>query len=103
MGGLGVIGTQLDVTDVGAVDAWARKVGAADMLICCSGMDVPRPFLEISTSDWDRCLDVNIKGVANCNRSFLPGMVKRGKGVIVNFSSGSGRSTGSLKSCYSAS
>jgi NAD(P)-dependent dehydrogenase (short-subunit alcohol dehydrogenase family) len=38
-------------------------------------------------------MDVNVKGVANVIRHFVPAMIRRGRGVIVNFSSGWGRST----------
>jgi len=44
--------------------------------------------MAIGGPDFSRVIDVNIKGVANVIRHFLPGMIKRGCGVIVNFSSG---------------
>jgi NAD(P)-dependent dehydrogenase (short-subunit alcohol dehydrogenase family) len=47
----------------------------------------------VPATEFDQVVDVNIKGVANVLRHFLPAMVARGRGVIVNFSSGWGRST----------
>jgi NADP-dependent 3-hydroxy acid dehydrogenase YdfG len=47
---------------------------------------------QIGGPEFSRVIDVNIKGVANVIRHFVPAMIKRGRGVIVNFSSGWGRS-----------
>ncbi len=47
-------------------------------------------------------IDVNLKGVANVIRHFVPAMIKRGSGVIVNFSSGWGRSTDAEVAPYCA-
>ncbi|HYF36899.1 MAG TPA: SDR family oxidoreductase [Prosthecobacter sp.] len=51
------------------------------------------PLWEVAAADFDRVIDVNIKGPANVMRHVLPAMMRRGSGVIVNFSSGWGRST----------
>lgn len=56
-------------------------------------MNHPAPLWEIPSDEFDRLIDVNIKGVANVIRHFVPAMVERSKGIIVNFSSGWGRST----------
>jgi NAD(P)-dependent dehydrogenase (short-subunit alcohol dehydrogenase family) len=48
---------------------------------------------EVPADEFDRVVDVNVKGVANVLRHFVPAMVARASGVIVNFSSGWGRST----------
>ena len=44
-------------------------------------------------SEFDAVIDINIKGVANVSRHFVPAMIERNQGVIVNLSSGWGRST----------
>jgi len=54
-------------------------------------------------AEFDAVINVNIKGVANVLRSFLPAMVARRRGVIVNFSSGWGRSTSPEVAAYCAS
>ncbi len=58
---------------------------------------------EISAREFSQVMDVNIKGIANVIRHFVPGMVKRKRGVIVNFSSGWGRSTDAEVAPYCAS
>ncbi len=57
----------------------------------------------ISAPEFSFVIDVNVKGVANVIRHFVPAMIKRRKGVIVNFSSGWGRSTDAEVAPYCAS
>jgi NAD(P)-dependent dehydrogenase (short-subunit alcohol dehydrogenase family) len=57
---------------------------------------------QVSAADFDAVIDVNIKGVANVIRHFVPAMVQRDQGVIVNFSSGWGRSTDAEVAPYCA-
>jgi len=58
---------------------------------------------QIPEQEFAQVLDVNVKGVANVIRHFVPAMIKRGSGVIVNFSSGWGRSTDAEVAPYCAS
>ncbi|MBN3944954.1 MAG: SDR family NAD(P)-dependent oxidoreductase, partial [Nostoc sp. NMS7] len=53
----------------------------------------PEPLWEIPSEEFSDLIDINIKGVANIIRHFVPAMVKNKRGIIVNFSSGWGRST----------
>lgn len=90
--------TPLDVTDAEGVEKWASRIidvaGAPDLLINNAALMNPvKPLWEISTGEFDQVIDVNIKGVANAIRAFVPAMVKQRSGVIVNLSSGWGRST----------
>jgi NAD(P)-dependent dehydrogenase (short-subunit alcohol dehydrogenase family) len=55
-------------------------------------MNKPAPLWKIPRDEFSRLVDVNIKGVFHVIRHFLPAMVKRRRGVVVNFSSGWGRS-----------
>jgi NAD(P)-dependent dehydrogenase (short-subunit alcohol dehydrogenase family) len=55
-------------------------------------MNPPAATWEVPRTDFDALVDVNIKGVANVLRAFMPAMVERKRGVIVNLSSGWGRS-----------
>jgi NAD(P)-dependent dehydrogenase (short-subunit alcohol dehydrogenase family) len=98
----------LDVADEAAVAAWAarvvRDVGVPDLLINNAAvMIAPAPLWEVPARDFDRLIDVNIKGVANVIRHVVPAMVARGSGVIVNLSSGWGRSTAPGVAPYCAS
>src|SRR5262249_47620774 len=61
------------------------------------------PLWDVPADEFDRLIDVNIKGVANVIRAFVPAMIARGSGVIVNFSSGWGRSTSPEVAPYCAS
>jgi NAD(P)-dependent dehydrogenase (short-subunit alcohol dehydrogenase family) len=56
----------------------------------------------VPAKEFDRVIDVNIKGVASVIRHFAPAMINRKSGVIVNFSSGWGRSTAAEVSPYCA-
>src|SRR5205823_14154043 len=59
-------------------------------------------FWKVPVEEFDRLVDVNIKGVANVLRHFVPAMVARRRGVIVNFSSGWGRSVSPEEAPYCA-
>ena len=98
----------LDVSDDQAVAAWAGeclKEGAApDLLLNNAAIINPNaPLWEIPADDFSRLIDINIKGVANVVRHFVPAMVARQKGVIVNFSSGWGRSVSAEVAPYCGS
>jgi len=98
----------VDVTDASAVTNWANdvlaKLGPPDLLINNAAIMNPLgPLWTISAADFDQLIDVNIKGVANCIRAFVPAMVARKSGVIVNLSSGWGRSTSPEVAPYCAS
>ena len=88
--------TVADVTDEESVKAWSEEVlnnyPAPDMLINNAGfIHGPAPLWEIDSKTFNRTIDVNIKGVANVIRHFVPAMVKENHGVIINISSGLGR------------
>lgn len=86
----------VDVTDFESVDSWASKItakaGAPDILINNAAiMNDPHPLWQIRPEDFSNLIDVNVKGVFNVVRAFVPEMIKRRKGKIINFSSGWGR------------
>jgi len=98
----------VDVTDAAAVQTWAgdvlQKLGPPDLLINNAAvMNRPAPLWAVAADDFDRLIDVNVKGVANAIRAFVPAMVARKSGVIVNLSSGWGRSTSPEVAPYCAS
>ena len=87
----------VDVADDNAVAAWAdvslEEFGAPDLLLNNAAVINKSKFLwELTALEFDEVVDINIKGVANVIRHFLPAMTKASEGVIVNFSSGWGRS-----------
>jgi NAD(P)-dependent dehydrogenase (short-subunit alcohol dehydrogenase family) len=77
----------LDVTDGAAVERVAREAGAIDVLFNCAGIVHHGSILECSEQDWDRSFDINIKSMYRVARAFLPGMLERGKGSIINMAS----------------
>ena len=78
----------LDVRDTGAVNALARKTGAVDVLFNCAGFVHHGTVLTTSEDDWDFSFDVNVKAMHRTIAAFLPGMLARGGGSIVNVASG---------------
>lgn len=99
--------TLLDVTDDAAVKAWAEKTvedfAAPDLLLNNAAVINRNARLwQVLAEDFSRVIDVNIKGVTNVIRHFAPAMVARRSGVIVNFSSGWGRSTDAEVAPYCA-
>lgn len=87
----------VDVTSDEQVQEWVarlhKKCGAPDFVINNAAItNANAPLWKISSKEFDEVIDVNIKGVANVIRHFLPNMIKKHRGVIVNLSSGWGRS-----------
>lgn len=98
----------VDVADEVQVRAWARHLleiaDPPDLLINNAALvNHLAPLWEISGPEFSQLIDVNIKGVANVIRHFVPAMVAQNRGVIVNFSSGWGRSTSPEVAPYCAS
>jgi NAD(P)-dependent dehydrogenase (short-subunit alcohol dehydrogenase family) len=98
----------VDVADAQAVDAWARRIlasGPAPDLLLNNAAVVNRqaPLWEQSAEELDALLAVNVSGTVNVLRAFLPAMIARGSGVVLNVSSGWGRSSAPLVAPYCAS
>ena len=88
-GMLGLMGDlrQLDVRSTQAVEALAREVGAIDILFNCAGFVHHGGALDCSDADWDFSFDLNVKSMHRTVRAFLPGMLEKGGGSIVNVAS----------------
>lgn len=78
---------QLDVLDAAAISALAREVGAIDVLFNCAGYVHAGNILEASDEDWDFAFNLNAKAMFHTIRAFLPGMLEKGGGSIINMSS----------------
>ena len=85
---------QLDVTDrAGVADAvaWTKQeLGPVDVLVNNAAVCSDIPLLELTEQDWDRDVDVTLKGSFFCAQAVLPDMVARGSGSIVNLGSVNG-------------
>lgn len=100
--------TAVDVAREDEVRAWAEgflaRLGAPDLLVNNAGvMNRNARLWDVPAEEFDRIIDVNIKGVANVIRHVVPAMIARRSGVIVNLSSGWGRSTAPEFAPYCAS
>ena len=87
-----------DVTDFAAISALGEDIGPVDILVNNAGNFgadpsklTGRPFWEQEPDEWRAWVDVNFYGVLNCSRIFLPGMVSRGAGSLINVISDAGR------------
>ena len=84
----------LDVTQVDSiqamVDATLARFGQIDLLVNNAGVNVRRRAVEVSEEDWDRVLDVNLRGVFFCAQRVGRHMVSRRRGKIVNVASQNG-------------
>lgn len=98
----------VDVASDDEVKSWASLLlnthGPPDLLLNNAGIiNQNAPLWEISAREFGAVMDVNVKGTANVIRHFVPEMIRRKKGTIVNFSSGWGRSTDAEVAPYCAS
>ena len=88
----------VDISNYKEVSSWAQdiinKYGPPDYLINNAGVINKNNYLwNISPDEFSSVIDINIKGVYNTIKEFVPGMIAKGKGTVVNLSSGWGRST----------
>jgi 2-keto-3-deoxy-L-fuconate dehydrogenase len=79
---------KLDVRSTEAVAALAREIGAVDILFNCAGFVHHGSVIDCSDADWDFSFDLNVKSMHRTIRAFLPGMLEKGAGSIVNIASG---------------
>jgi len=81
----------LEVLDGAASSALARQIerdaGAVDILVNNAGVTQVMPFALIEEDDWDRVMDVNVKGTFLVTKAFARGMIRRKRGAIVNIGS----------------
>lgn len=83
----GVMSRRLDVRDDAAVRQLADEVGTIDILFNCAGVVHGGTILECTEEDWDFAFDLNAKAMYRTIRAFLPGMLARGEGAIINMAS----------------
>jgi NAD(P)-dependent dehydrogenase (short-subunit alcohol dehydrogenase family) len=99
--------SMVNVADDAQVAAWATQVlstGQVPDLLLNNAALINRnaPLWEVPAAEFSQVIDVNLKGTANVIRHFVPAMIARGSGVIVNFSSGWGRSADAEVAPYCA-
>ena len=95
---------QLDVTDEPAISRIAQEVGDVDVVFNCAGIVHNGSILDASQKDWDQAMSVNVRSMFLVTRAFLPGMLKKQKGSIINMASVASSIKGLPNRCvYSAS
>src|SRR3954471_23102470 len=87
----------------GMVERIARELGPIDILVNNAGIAIVRGVDQLSESDFDRTLLVNLKSAFLCTQAVLPGMRIRKWGRIVNITSGAARGAGAIGPHYNAS
>jgi 2-keto-3-deoxy-L-fuconate dehydrogenase len=83
----GIAIRRLDVTDKAAIEACAAEVGAVDVLFNCAGYVAGGTILECDDKAWDFSNDINVRAMFWMTRAFLPAMIAKGGGSVVNMSS----------------
>ena len=78
----------LDVRDSKAVAAMGEEVGPVDILFNCAGFVHHGTVISTTDEEWDFSFDLNVKSMHRTIKAFLPAMLKKGKGAIINISSG---------------
>lgn len=80
-----------DVTDREAVARLHHEAGEIDVLINNAGGAVTAPFLKMSEQTWDDQFRLNLKSAWYCIQEFMPGMIQRKRGHIINIASTAGK------------
>lgn len=95
---------QVDVSDRAAVDRVRGDIGPVDVLVNSAGVVGPNlPLLRTPPEEWGHTFRVNVDGVLHTCQAFVPGMVERGWGRVVNIASMAGKDGNPNLSAYSAS
>lgn len=85
------IAVKCDVTNKAQVEELVKKTikefGKVDILVNNAGIALPKPFLEMTEEEWDRTLDINLKGCFLCAQAAAKEMAKQKSGSIINISS----------------
>jgi len=83
----GIRTRQLDATDEQAIARVAAEVGNVDVIFNCAGFVHHGTILDCTPKDWDFSFNINVRSMYLVTRAFLPGMLKKGKGSIINMAS----------------
>jgi 2-keto-3-deoxy-L-fuconate dehydrogenase len=78
---------KLDVRDPAAIEAQAKRLGSVDVLFNAAGFVHHGSVLDATDQEWDFAFDLNVKSMHRTIKAFLPGMLAKGKGSIINIAS----------------
>ena len=85
------------------IDETVKRFGGLDIVVNSAGVRTNGSITEITEEQWDRTIDVNLKGVFVVSRLAIPEMIKRGGGVILNIGARSGMAGQAGRAAYCAS
>ncbi len=83
----GATGFALDVTDPASIAAARERTGPVDILFNCAGYVAAGAVLDCDRADWDRSFSINVDSMFMMIQAYLPGMIEKGGGRIVNMAS----------------
>jgi short-subunit dehydrogenase len=92
----------VDVSDRDAMDGLARELGDVDIVVNNAGVGMSGHFSDMSADDWRWIRSINLDGVVHGCAAFGPGMIARGRGHVVNLSSGLGYTPTATEPAYVA-
>ena len=95
----GIITRTLDVSNPDAIAAAASEIERVDVLLNCAGWVPNGTILESTEEDYLRAIDINVTSIFRMTRAFLPGMLERGSGSIINVASVLGTITAAPGRC----
>ena len=102
-----VVGLEVDVSDEGSVfslvSETVKLLGPVDILVNNAGIAIRKPPQEYTVDEWDKVLDINLKGVFLCSKAVYPSMLGREGGSIINIGSMTSIFGSDWVSSYSAS
>jgi 3-oxoacyl-[acyl-carrier protein] reductase len=105
--GAGVLGMRCDVgiaSDVEKlVKSTVERFGGVDILVNNAGVAILKQLVDTTEQEWDQTINSNLKGAFLCSKAVLPYMLGQKSGVIVNVSSGAGKTGFENLSAYCAS
>lgn len=105
--GVKVMGLKLDVTNKKQIDSMVKKVVAKfkkiDILINNAGVYFPTPIKDLKEKDWDKMIDINLKGTLMCARGVGQQMIKQNSGNIINIASIAGILAFAQSAAYNSS
>lgn len=94
---------QVDVTDEAALAVLAGAIGPVDIVVNSAGVVGPNlPLVDTSRAEWEQTFAINVLGTVATMRLWIPGMVERGWGRVVNLASMAGKDGNPNLAAYSA-
>ena len=97
--GHGITTHRMDSTDAADVARVIGSLGPIDILFNCAGYVHQGTILDSTEADWDFAFALNVRSMVSAIRAVLPGMIERGRGSIINMSSGASSIKGAPNRC----